>query len=107
MGGVAATVSAPRVYLAGPEVFLRDPHTAADAKRALCRRYGFAGVFPLDAEVAGDFATRAERGFAIHAANERLIRSCQLLVANLTPFRGPSADVGAETGRRTIAPRLA
>jgi nucleoside 2-deoxyribosyltransferase len=37
---------------------------------------------------------RIEHGYAIHAANEQLIRSCQLLIANLSPFRGPSADVG-------------
>ena len=30
----------------------------------------------------------------ISAGNEELIRSCRLLIANLTPFRGPSADVG-------------
>ena len=30
----------------------------------------------------------------ISADNEDLIRSCNLLIANLTPFRGPSADVG-------------
>ena len=32
--------------------------------------------------------------YAISAANETLIRECQVLIANMTPFRGPSADVG-------------
>src|SRR3954471_17847562 len=41
----------PRVYLAGPDVFLRDPLTAAAAKKQLCASYGFVGVFPLDAEL--------------------------------------------------------
>jgi len=31
---------------------------------------------------------------AISRANEELIRGCNALIANLTPFRGPSADVG-------------
>jgi nucleoside 2-deoxyribosyltransferase len=30
----------------------------------------------------------------ISAVNEELIKTCDLIVANLTPFRGPSADVG-------------
>ena len=35
-----------------------------------------------------------ELGFAISAGNEQLIQSCDVLIANLTPFRGPSADAG-------------
>jgi nucleoside 2-deoxyribosyltransferase len=31
---------------------------------------------------------------AISRANEKLIRGSKALIANLTPFRGPSADVG-------------
>src|SRR5206468_2274793 len=84
----------PRAYLAGPDVFLPDPHTIAAEKKALCRTYGFEGLFPLDADLdLVDLEPRA-RGLSISAANERLIRSCDLLVANMTPFRGPSADVG-------------
>ena len=30
----------------------------------------------------------------IYRADERLMRQCDLIIANLTPFRGPSADVG-------------
>lgn len=84
----------PRVYLAGPEVFLPDPHAAADAKKALCAVHGFEGVFPLDGDL--DLAGLAPRDQAmkISAANEALIRGCHLVVANMTPFRGPSADVG-------------
>ncbi|HTO07062.1 MAG TPA: nucleoside 2-deoxyribosyltransferase [Myxococcota bacterium] len=84
----------PRVYLAGPEVFLPDPQRAAAAKKALCERHGFTGVFPLDAGLElGGLAPR-DAALAIGRANEDLIRSCQHLVANLTPFRGPSADAG-------------
>lgn len=28
------------------------------------------------------------------AVNENLIETCEIVIANLTPFRGPSADVG-------------
>jgi len=85
---------APRVYLAGPDVFLRDPLAAAERKKQLCRAHGFEGVFPLDAELElGALEPRAA-GLAISRANEALIGGCQLLIAQVTPFRGPSADVG-------------
>ncbi|MCY0966180.1 nucleoside 2-deoxyribosyltransferase [Parathalassolituus penaei] len=80
------------IYLAGPEVFLPDAVAIGDAKRALCHQYGFAGLYPLDNEVQG--SSPQSLGFAISAANEALIREADIVVANLTPFRGPSADVG-------------
>ena len=77
-----------RVYLAGPEVFLAEAETLAAAKRALCAAHGLTGVFPLDAAPDGP----GWRG--IYATNEALLRGCDALIANLTPFRGPSADPG-------------
>lgn len=84
----------PRVYLAGPEVFLLTPHAIADAKKALCTAHGFEGVFPLDGDLDLTGLAAREQAKKISAANEALIRGCQLVVANVTPFRGPSADVG-------------
>jgi nucleoside 2-deoxyribosyltransferase len=87
----------PRVYLAGPDVFFPEARAVLARKRALCRRHGFAAVSPLDADPAVKGATRGSRrarGLAIAAANEAKIRGCQLVVANLSPFRGPSADPG-------------
>lgn len=84
----------PRVYLAGPDVFLIDPADLLGRKQRLCRRYGFLGLSPLDTEVNLRTSSKRSTGLAISNANEELIRSCQLLIANLTPFRGPSADVG-------------
>jgi nucleoside 2-deoxyribosyltransferase len=83
-----------RVYLAGPEVFLVDAKTVGEQKKALCRKYGFEGIFPLDNEIDTANKTPQEIGFCISAVNEGLIRTCDFVVANLTPFRGPSADVG-------------
>ena len=39
--------------------------------------------------------TLPERGLAISCAMERVMRTCDAMIANLTPFRGPSADVGS------------
>lgn len=83
-----------RVYLAGPDVFLRDPLAIAAEKKRICTQYDLAGVFPLDGNVVRGERSLGELGLAISHANEELIRSCQLVIANITPFRGPSADVG-------------
>src|SRR3954462_3374301 len=84
-----------RIYLAGPEVFLADADAAAlaAAKRAICAAQGLTGIFPLEPPPVAPDAAQPE-WLRIYWANEAHIRSCDALVANLTPFRGPSADVG-------------
>jgi nucleoside 2-deoxyribosyltransferase len=85
----------PRVYLAGPDVFFPEPTQWAVGKKAICDRYGLTGVSPLD-DLPDEPAEWAAFPFwrRIASRNEAHIRSCQGLIANLTPFRGPSADVG-------------
>jgi nucleoside 2-deoxyribosyltransferase len=86
---------AGRVYLAGPDVFFPEPVSWAARKKAICERHGLVGVSPLD-DLANEPAEWAEFPFwrKIAERNEAHIRSCHGLIANLTPFRGPSADVG-------------
>jgi nucleoside 2-deoxyribosyltransferase len=84
----------PKVYLAGPEVFLANAKAMAEAKKELCRQHGFVGVFPLDADLALEGLPGAEKARQIGLADEGLIHVCQLVIANLTPFRGVSADIG-------------
>jgi nucleoside 2-deoxyribosyltransferase len=84
----------PRIYLAGPDVFLAEAAAAFAAKRQLCAEYGFVGVAPVDGEPDLSMLAKRAAAMQISADNENLIRSCNLLIANLTPFRGPSADVG-------------
>jgi nucleoside 2-deoxyribosyltransferase len=85
----------PRVYLAGPDVFFPEPEQWAERKKTICGQYGLTGVSPLDDlpdEPAGWAALPLWRKIA--QRNEAHIRGCQALIANVTPFRGPSADVG-------------
>ena len=85
-----------RVYLAGPEVFLANAREIGMRKRAICEQHGLAGVFPCDEEdVCNQEISPYERGLAISRAMERVIRDCDAMIVNLTPFRGPSADVGS------------
>jgi nucleoside 2-deoxyribosyltransferase len=83
-----------RIYLAGPEVFLANAKEIGEQKKTLCKKYGFEGVFPIDTEADTKGKTSKEVGFCISAINEDLIKNCEIVIANITPFRGPSADVG-------------
>jgi nucleoside 2-deoxyribosyltransferase len=87
-----------RIYLAGPEVFLPHAVRQLKLKRQCCAEYDFVGVSPLDYDKK---ATRGlnkkslhEQALTLARQNEDLIKSSDIVVANLTPFRGPSADVG-------------
>lgn len=84
----------PRVYLAGPEVLLPDARAVGAAKVRLCDAHGFEGLFPLDASLDLSGLAKAEAARRIALANEALMRSADALVANTTPFRGPSMDAG-------------
>ncbi|WP_239451638.1 nucleoside 2-deoxyribosyltransferase [Elioraea rosea] len=86
--------SRPRIYLAGPEVFLPDALEVLAAKKAICLPLGLEPVAPLIDTPPPPAATARARAFAIAAGNEALIRSCVAVIANLSPFRGVSADVG-------------
>ena len=70
------------------------PKKSTNKRKTLCQKYGFEGIFPLDNEIDTKNKTPKEIGVCISAVNEELIRSCEVVIANLTPFRGPSADVG-------------
>lgn len=85
-----------RVYLAGPDVFLPDPYTRGAALKAICARHGLTGVFPLDDLDEAEPADWADRPLPHRIAlrNEAHILGSGALIANLTPFRGPSADAG-------------
>ncbi|HRN89473.1 nucleoside 2-deoxyribosyltransferase [Hyphomicrobium sp.] len=85
----------PRVYLAGPEVFFPNAREQGEIKKRLCAERGFEGVYPLDNEISGaDVLSPEALARAISHGNERLMRSCDLVIANCTPFRGVSMDTG-------------
>jgi nucleoside 2-deoxyribosyltransferase len=80
-------------YLAGPDVFL--PKAAAHAARKLeiCRRYGLRGLAPLNQDV--ETAAKApEIWQTIYEKDITMMEQCDIIIANLTPFAGASADAG-------------
>ena len=82
-----------KVYLAGPEVFLSNARVILARKAELARAAGFTPLVPGDLAIPETDGKRA-RGVAISRVNEGMMREADLIVANLTPFRGISADVG-------------
>ncbi|MDF2998344.1 MAG: nucleoside 2-deoxyribosyltransferase [Xanthobacteraceae bacterium] len=80
------------IYLAGPEVFLPDAAAIGAEKRRICAQYGFTGLFPLDNGL--DPQPGKSLSAAIFTANMKMLAGADFILANLTPFRGISADVG-------------
>ncbi len=80
----------PRLYLAGPDVFREDAARRGAELKALCERAGAVGVFPLDNDGLAD----GDQPAAIREACMATLRRCDAVVANMTPFRGPSMDPG-------------
>jgi len=81
-----------KLYLAGPEVFLPDAADIGKVKQELCRRHGFTGLFPLDNE--SDPVDGGSLSRTIFAGNIAMLDEADAILANLTPFRGASADAG-------------
>jgi len=81
------------IYLAGPEVFLPNAAEIGAAKVALCAEFGFLGLYPGEAGEPLP-AEPAAMAAALYARCLAMMRRADTIVANLTPFRGPSADVG-------------
>jgi nucleoside 2-deoxyribosyltransferase len=80
-------------YLAGPDVFLPNAVAHAATKVEICRRAGLRGLPPLneDAETA---ATELEAWQAIYEKDVSMMEKSDIIIANLTPFAGASADAG-------------
>lgn len=81
------------IYLAGPEVFLADAHDLGVRKKAICEQYGFVGLFPLDEGEVPPASPADTAHFIFDRCIEMMNRS-DLGIANMTPWRGVSMDVG-------------
>ena len=80
-----------KIYLAGPDVFLPDAVEIGKRKAAICARHGVHGLYPLDNAVD---LTASDASLTIFKGNEAMMDAADAVIANLTPFRGPSADAG-------------
>jgi nucleoside 2-deoxyribosyltransferase len=117
-----ATQRKPKLYLAGPEVFLPDPVEHAEQQRALCEQYGFTPLHPVDngPDVGAPSIEALMRlyetvklyhtdprpalmalpsedvrcAMKIYLGNLNYVRQCDIVVANCNAFRGALVDDG-------------
>lgn len=83
----------PTVYLAGPGVFRPDANDHARRAKELCAAAGLSALHPFDGVLPPGLRGRA-LGLAISAANEALIARADAIIADISPYHGPSCDVG-------------
>lgn len=83
-----------RVYLAGPECFSNDFKHHYDFLKQCCIRNGLIPVVPLDEDDPVFDIPIPDRGRAVAKACLKVMRTCQVVLANVSPFRGIFADPG-------------
>ncbi len=93
-----------KIYLAGPEVFLPNPLAKGADKRAAIARFNdevlpdqnfrFSGLYPMSAESNYFTEDPPATAMLIFRKAVDLMDAADLIIANVTRFRGPSADVG-------------
>ncbi len=82
-------------YLAGPDVFLPDAVAHGQRKIDICARYGIHGRAPLNESIPALHDMSADDAWwAIYRKDIAMMEACDIVIANLTPFRGASADSG-------------
>lgn len=74
------------IYFAGPDVFRQNPQKYFDNVAEQCVKYNIIPSFPFDSLLV--------KSDSIYLRNLHLIDKCHLLIANISPFRGPSTDPG-------------
>ncbi|MDB5826203.1 MAG: hypothetical protein JWQ73_423 [Variovorax sp.] len=87
--------AAPRIYLAGPDVFFPDSQQIFQTLLADCERLGMVGLVPSDGGISEGFVgSDDELAQRIYDGNVALMRSADGVIANLMSFRGAEPDSG-------------
>jgi|GEM_PF-2663063 nucleoside 2-deoxyribosyltransferase len=83
-----------KIYLAGPDVFAPNAEELGKTKKDICSKYDCDAHFPLDNE----FEDSKNLDYAIVNANMKLIRECDIILANLNNFRGSKKHPACDSG---------
>jgi len=82
-----------KIYIAGPDVFEQESLAIGEHLVTICKQYGYEGLYPLDNKV--NFMQKKHKiAQDIFTANKKMIESCDIVIANLNPFRGKESDSG-------------
>ncbi len=82
------------VYLAGPDVFAPEAAALFARRAGLCAALGLRAITPLDPFDDPPNWAALPLWHRIARRNEARIAAAEAVIANLSPFRGPSADAG-------------
>ena len=85
-----------KIYLSAPDVFMRNEREVAIEKKRICEEYGIQGVFPTE-NINMEYVLKQspqDMSMLMYKANRNLIKQCDMILANVSPFRGKSMDVG-------------
>jgi nucleoside 2-deoxyribosyltransferase len=97
---IERAATTPRVYLAGFDVFRTDAVAHGEHLKLQCRVRGMVGLYPLDGQVPDELNPLGKAQW-ICRANMDLIRSADVVLANLNDFRGggePNSGTAFEVG---------
>lgn len=85
-----------KIYLAGPDVFRENAIEHLNGLKELCKQYGFEGLAPLDnvIDIPDKDKFTPKHSNLIFKANFDLIKQCDVIIANIVPFRGACIDDG-------------
>src|SRR3990167_8297510 len=82
-----------KIYLAGPDVFRPDAIEHGERLKALCAKYGHEGLYPMDNKLPPGLSPTVSAHW-IYNADLRQLDEANVVIANISSFRGPSCDVG-------------
>ena len=82
-----------KIYIAGPDVFLKNAVEDLNKKKLLCEENNFIGLIPFDANV--DFSQPNNKiRKDIYEANIKMIQETDIVIANMNNFRHNEQDAG-------------
>lgn len=84
----------PKAYLAGPAVFHPAAKALLDYLAEMCGQHGLHGVAPFEPLAEHLDLPPAELAAVIRRGNVERIRDCDVVIACISPFRGPGACPG-------------
>lgn len=81
-----------KLYLAGPDVFRSDAVSWGEHMTLMCKGMGWEGLYPMDNKV--DKESHLPPSFQIFTGDVAMMEKADVIVANISPFRGPGMDPG-------------
>ena len=83
-----------KIYIAGPSVFYQDAKERSEKYKEIAKSHGYIPLYPLDNEIDTTGKTKEMIAKAIFDANVFMIQECDIVIADLNPFRGKEPDSG-------------